>query len=147
MRRARDGAAGGRAQVRQLHAALPPGGVLVFLTGQREVEALCRRLRAPPRGRRALPQGSNPDPGSGPGAGSRPADGRAERRAGGEAAGDETLDAGREGSAGAQPLAEGVDAFGGDAAEAAGEADGAGRRSVACGGWAACQGSMFDTTR
>ncbi|KAK9834861.1 hypothetical protein WJX81_004510 [Elliptochloris bilobata] len=33
------------AKVRQLHRALPPGGVLVFLTGQREVEALCRRLR------------------------------------------------------------------------------------------------------
>lgn len=28
-----------------IHKQLPPGGVLVFLTGQGEVEALCRRLR------------------------------------------------------------------------------------------------------
>ena len=32
-------------QVRQIHQRLPSGGVLVFLTGQREVEQLCRRLR------------------------------------------------------------------------------------------------------
>ena len=29
----------------QIHERLPPGGVLVFVTGQREVEHLCRRLR------------------------------------------------------------------------------------------------------
>lgn len=32
-------------QVTRIHAELPPGGVLVFLTGQREVEQLCKRLR------------------------------------------------------------------------------------------------------
>ena len=32
-------------QVSQIHQQLPPGGILVFLTGQREVEALCKRLR------------------------------------------------------------------------------------------------------
>ncbi|GLC69391.1 hypothetical protein PLESTF_000824800 [Pleodorina starrii] len=33
-------------KVTRIHAELPPGGILVFLTGQREVEQLCRRLRA-----------------------------------------------------------------------------------------------------
>jgi ATP-dependent RNA helicase DHX37/DHR1 len=32
-------------KVCQIHRNLPPGGVLVFLTGQREVEYLCRKLR------------------------------------------------------------------------------------------------------
>ena len=32
-------------QVCQVHERLPPGGILVFLTGQREVEELCKRLR------------------------------------------------------------------------------------------------------
>lgn len=37
----------GRAQkkVCAIHRKLPPGGILVFLTGQREVEFLCRKLR------------------------------------------------------------------------------------------------------
>ncbi|XP_024370812.1 ATP-dependent RNA helicase DEAH13 isoform X2 [Physcomitrium patens] len=37
----------GRAQkkVCAIHRKLPPGGILVFLTGQREVEYLCRKLR------------------------------------------------------------------------------------------------------
>ena len=35
-----------RTQVRQIHRRLPPGGVLVFVTGQREVEHLVARLRA-----------------------------------------------------------------------------------------------------
>lgn len=33
-------------QVLRIHAELPPGGILVFLTGQREVALLCRRLKA-----------------------------------------------------------------------------------------------------
>lgn len=33
-------------QVSQIHRQLPPGGILVFLTGQREVESLCKRLRS-----------------------------------------------------------------------------------------------------
>lgn len=37
---------GNRWQVCQIHRRLPPGGVLVFLTGQREVERLCAKLRA-----------------------------------------------------------------------------------------------------
>ncbi len=32
-------------QVCKIHRQLPPGGILVFLTGQREVERLCKRLR------------------------------------------------------------------------------------------------------
>lgn len=32
-------------KVKQIHRGLPPGGILVFLTGQREVEELCRKLR------------------------------------------------------------------------------------------------------
>ncbi|CAN6468635.1 unnamed protein product [Victoria cruziana] len=32
-------------KVLQMHRKLPPGGILVFLTGQREVEYLCRKLR------------------------------------------------------------------------------------------------------
>ena len=34
-----------RLQVCKIHRQLPLGGILVFLTGQREVEHLCRRLR------------------------------------------------------------------------------------------------------
>ncbi len=34
------------AKVRQIHQRLPPGGILVFVTGQREVEHLCRKLRS-----------------------------------------------------------------------------------------------------
>ena len=34
-----------RLQVCKIHRQLPPGGILVFLTGQREVEHLCKRLR------------------------------------------------------------------------------------------------------
>eukprot|EP00208_Stichococcus_sp_RCC1054_P005028 CAMPEP_0206148490 /NCGR_PEP_ID=MMETSP1473-20131121/36770_1 /ASSEMBLY_ACC=CAM_ASM_001109 /TAXON_ID=1461547 /ORGANISM="Stichococcus sp, Strain RCC1054" /LENGTH=664 /DNA_ID=CAMNT_0053545839 /DNA_START=128 /DNA_END=2119 /DNA_ORIENTATION=- len=33
-------------KVRQIHQRLPPGGILVFVTGQREVEHLCRKLRS-----------------------------------------------------------------------------------------------------
>lgn len=33
-------------QTCQIHRQLPPGGILVFVTGQREVENLCKRLRA-----------------------------------------------------------------------------------------------------
>lgn len=32
-------------KVSRIHRELPPGGILVFLTGQREVEQLCKRLR------------------------------------------------------------------------------------------------------
>ena len=34
------------AQVVQIHERLAPGGILVFVTGQREVEHLCKRLRS-----------------------------------------------------------------------------------------------------
>lgn len=33
-------------KVCRIHRELPPGGILVFLTGQREVDGMCRRLRA-----------------------------------------------------------------------------------------------------
>lgn len=33
-------------QVRQIHRRLPPGGILVFVTGQREVEHLVQKLRS-----------------------------------------------------------------------------------------------------
>ncbi|GMH43272.1 hypothetical protein BSKO_11194 [Bryopsis sp. KO-2023] len=43
-------------KVRRIHSELPPGGVLVFVTGQREVEYMCKRLR-----RAFAPRKSNPD--------------------------------------------------------------------------------------
>ncbi|KAK6120171.1 hypothetical protein DH2020_046077 [Rehmannia glutinosa] len=36
-------------KVLSIHKRLPPGGILVFVTGQREVEYLCRRLRGASR--------------------------------------------------------------------------------------------------
>ena len=33
-------------QILKIHRTLPPGGILVFVTGQGEVSALCRKLRA-----------------------------------------------------------------------------------------------------
>lgn len=33
-------------QVCQIHRKLPPGGILVFVTGQREVQVLCKRIRS-----------------------------------------------------------------------------------------------------
>ena len=50
-------------QVCKIHRQLPPGGILVFLTGQREVEQLCKRLRQalqPKAARLPQPQ-HNPD--------------------------------------------------------------------------------------
>ena len=41
-------------KVRAIHRRLPPGGVLVFLTGQREVMDMCRRLQ------RAFPLAAGP---------------------------------------------------------------------------------------
>ena len=80
--------------------SLPPGGVLVFLTGQREVEHLCRKLRAtfnrPPRQR-------------GAGAAAAP---QAPEAGGGEEAADVAA------AAAAAEEAAGLDAFSGDAAEA-----------------------------
>ena len=32
-------------KVRQIHKRLPPGGILVFVTGQEEVKTLCNKLR------------------------------------------------------------------------------------------------------
>ncbi|GAB5362005.1 hypothetical protein AAMO2058_000761000 [Amorphochlora amoebiformis] len=32
-------------KVKKIHENLPPGGILVFLTGKREIESLCRQLR------------------------------------------------------------------------------------------------------
>ncbi|XP_011079618.1 ATP-dependent RNA helicase DEAH13 [Sesamum indicum] len=37
-------------KVLSIHKRLPPGGILVFVTGQREVEYLCQRLRRASRG-------------------------------------------------------------------------------------------------
>uniref|UniRef100_A0A4W3H6F4 Activating signal cointegrator 1 complex subunit 3 n=1 Tax=Callorhinchus milii TaxID=7868 RepID=A0A4W3H6F4_CALMI len=45
----------------KIHRMLPPGGILVFLTGQAEVHSLCRRLR------RSFPHRPVPDPGEGEG--------------------------------------------------------------------------------
>jgi ATP-dependent RNA helicase DHX37/DHR1 len=42
-------------QVCAIHKQLPPGGVLVFLTGQREMEDLCKRLRRAFAVRRSKP--------------------------------------------------------------------------------------------
>ncbi len=102
-------------QVSQIHRTLPPGGVLVFLTGQREVENLCRKLRATfnrPQRRKAAP---------GAAAGAAAANGlggsgaaAAAAGAGPTAAADDVADAA---AAAAAEEAAGVDAFSGDAAE------------------------------
>lgn len=39
----------------KIHARLPPGGILIFLTGQNEITGVCRRLEER-YGRRALQQ-------------------------------------------------------------------------------------------
>lgn len=103
-------------QVSQIHRTLPPGGVLVFLTGQREVENLCRKLRATfnrPQRRKAAP---------GAAAGAAAANGlggsgaaAAAAGAGPTAAADDLADAAA--AAAAAEEAAGVDAFSGDAAE------------------------------
>lgn len=55
----------GRAQkkVCAIHRKLPPGGILVFLTGQREVEYLCRKLRRAfkPKDKKEQPQVDSQD--------------------------------------------------------------------------------------
>lgn len=93
-------------QVGQIHRTLPPGGVLVFLTGQREVENLCRKLRATfnrPQ-RRKAPTGTASSSGTaGAGAAAAPS------------AADDTADAAA--AVAAAEEAAGVDAFSGDAAE------------------------------
>ncbi|KAI4374508.1 hypothetical protein MLD38_012494 [Melastoma candidum] len=58
-------------KVISIHKRLPPGGVLVFVTGQREVEHLCRKLRRASKelvsrdnevgGRNEVPEASNSD--------------------------------------------------------------------------------------
>lgn len=101
--------------------------MLVFLTGQREVEALCRRLRKAPSARRARPPDPRADPS--PGASAEPAGegGGGGARGGPQGAagvGDETLE-NPEMTVASRLPAEGVDAFGGDAAEEAGEVAGA----------------------
>lgn len=45
-------------KVAAIHRKLPPGGILVFLTGQREVESLCSRLRKAFRRSRRKTEGS-----------------------------------------------------------------------------------------
>jgi len=42
----------------KIHARLPPGGILIFLTGQNEITGVCRRLEER-FGRRALQQRSD----------------------------------------------------------------------------------------
>lgn len=110
-------------QVRQLHRALPPGGVLVFLTGQREVEALCRRLRQPDRARLlTTPRDRSPPAGAQP-PGERGSEGTGTAGLGAAGAADTPL-GGLSAEGGGAP-AGGLDAFGGDAAENAGEGAGA----------------------
>ena len=110
-------------QVRQLHRALPPGGVLVFLTGQREVEALCRRLRQPDRARPlTAPRDRSPLAGAQP-PGERGSGGTGYAGLGGAGTADTSPGALSAEDGGAP--AGGVDAFGGDAAEDAGEGAGA----------------------
>jgi ATP-dependent RNA helicase DHX37/DHR1 len=107
-------------QVCQIHRTLPPGGVLVFMTGQREVEHLCKKLRAafaqrPKRGGQAAAAGGSADAAAAVAAGAAAA-----------AAGDGG-DAAAAAAAAAEEAA-GLDAFSGDAAEAA---DGGGGEDAA----------------
>ena len=94
----RDYVAAAAKKVAQIHRTLPPGGVLVFLTGQREVEHLCRRLRST-FNRPARRSGGAPG---------------AQRNA---AAGGDDDDDGAAAAAAAAEEAAGLDAFSGDAAE------------------------------
>lgn len=91
-------------QVCQIHRSLPPGGILVFLTGQREVEHLCKKLRTtfnrPPR------RGPPPPPQQRGDAAAAGADADAAAEAAGQAA--------------AAEEAAGLDAYSGDAAEVGG---------------------------
>jgi ATP-dependent RNA helicase DHX37/DHR1 len=100
-----------------IHTNLPPGGILIFLTGQREVEFACRKLRAQLGPRR------------GKGAGGAGADAAA------DADGDADADAEEADEAGGVGGWSGGDAAEADAGAAAGEAlllaglgDGAGAR-------------------
>jgi hypothetical protein len=98
-------------QVSQIHRTLPPGGVLVFLTGQREVEHLCRKLRSAFNRKPRRQAGCAPD-GAGAGSGPTAAGGAFEAAAGGgEEEGEQAVKAAEE------EAAAGVDAFSGDAAE------------------------------
>ena len=108
-------------QVCQIHRTLPPGGVLVFMTGQREVEHLCKKLRAafaqrPKRGGQAAVAGGSADAAAAVAAGAAAA---AAAGGGGDAAA---------AAAAAAEEAAGLDAFSGDAAEAA---DGGGGEDAA----------------
>ncbi|EFJ47234.1 hypothetical protein VOLCADRAFT_120994 [Volvox carteri f. nagariensis] len=73
-------------KVTRIHAELPPGGILVFLTGQREVEQLCKRLNAhySARGRRAAAAAAAG--GGGGGGGNEDADGDGDREEDGDLA-------------------------------------------------------------
>ncbi|GIL53593.1 hypothetical protein Vafri_9207 [Volvox africanus] len=98
-------------KVTRIHAELPPGGILVFLTGQREVNQLCKKLKShySARRRRATAMA-----GSGAGAGG----GRGVDTGGGDGD-DEGNDDGEEAElAAAAPEQYGG---GGDAAEVAGD--------------------------
>ena len=104
-------------QVSQIHQQLPPGGILVFLTGQREVEALCKRLRTSlvkPRGGSVPGETRGGTPGGGGAPGGNAAATTAPKAESGGA------DGGSEGGAEA--------AFGEDAAESA--EDDAGERGA-----------------
>lgn len=51
-------------KVLRIHKELPPGGILVFLTGQREVENMCKKLREAfprPGAKQALPEDTQAD--------------------------------------------------------------------------------------
>lgn len=128
-------------QVCKIHRQLPLGGVLVFLTGQREVEHLCRRLRqtfesrqarqhptgAPPTGSKQPPAGIPPRTAAAAAAAAvavqQPAAvSQAQRAAEGGGEGEAALQL-QEGVDGGQAEIDGV--YGEDAAEYAGELEGA----------------------
>ncbi|KXZ53733.1 hypothetical protein GPECTOR_6g650 [Gonium pectorale] len=114
-------------KVTRIHAELPPGGILVFLTGQREVEQLCRRLRHhyAERGRRAAAAAAAASGGGARGRGSVAAAGAGCDDGGDDEGGGDGCGVDEE-----DPLAAGEQyGGGGDVAEVAGDAAERRRRS------------------
>ena len=124
-------------QVCKIHRQLPLGGILVFLTGQREVEHLCRRLRqtfepsqarqhptGAPAGHRQPSAGTPPSTTAGAAAAVQQsaAVSQAQQAAEGGDEGDAALQP-QDGADGGQAAIDGI--YGEDAAETAGELEGA----------------------
>ncbi|KAI8463435.1 MAG: P-loop containing nucleoside triphosphate hydrolase protein [Monoraphidium minutum] len=112
---ARDYAGAAYRKALRIHRELPPGGILIFVTGQREADGLVRRLHAalgPPR-----PRGGKGGAAGGKGKKRRGGDAAAAARGGGGAAQGEGAEE-EAAAADAEGPLEAGEAYGADAAEA-----------------------------